>query len=118
MGFSLASGGGKFNLVECNAATETCCASFLAGGNYSYACIAQGMPCIGLPIACAHTADCQAGSVCCYRTVANIGSVACVAPSDCQNGGVLLCEPNVAGDCAPGHACIPFANSVPYSLCQ
>lgn len=107
-------GGGIFNQVECDGATETCCASGTSAG-FSYTCIPHGSACSGIAIACANTSDCSNGDVCCDHH-GQTEQVMCMTDAACGSE-LRLCDP-FGADCPLGKVCLPYGNNIPYYVCH
>ena len=103
-------------VITCNAASETCCASF-SGSAVGVSCVPTGQPCLGLNVACDEKADCADGQVCCAKMGGGGGGggggfgglkATCEAKASCTGqGAVTLCRKNE--DCpADAPACCSY----------
>jgi hypothetical protein len=82
--------------VDCDPATQECCAMF--GGSFS--CVAKGT-CGGFPLSCSSAASCPTGDVCCLEFGGGgTGSASCT-PGFCP--GIQLCA--TSAECPTGTRC-------------
>ena len=107
----------------CNGA-QTCCGTRDQDGLLTYACLAQGSTCGGIPIECSDKADCPGAQVCCATFDNSTGykSVSCSATCSGGTGGVQflrLCDPDAPVDeCADiNRHCSPSQGLPGYGRC-
>lgn len=90
--------------VFCSTKSQECCGTKNLGDlNFSYACIANGGQCAGVPIHCDDRLDCPSNQVCCgtFDQVKGYLAVECKTTCGGSGGGttgVRMCDPNAATD--------------------
>ena len=111
--------------VFCSTKSQECCGTKSLGDpNVSYACVANGGSCSGIPIHCDDRTDCPSTQVCCgaFDQMAGYLSVECknACNSTGSTAGVRMCDPNAATDeCASiGKTCSQSGSLTGFYRCN